>query len=370
LLYGDISNASPDARLQAASTFRTAVVAGLAGLAALGSLAMATRTYRLTQQGQITDRYTKAIDQLGSDRLETRLGGIYALERIAVDSERDHRTVVEVLGAFAREQSRQPTPPNKSDAATVARVASDVEAAVTVLGRLPDRFDRFDTRWVDLSSVYLVGAVLWKADLRVTDLPGADLRKAALRKAALRKAALREADLREAGLWRANLQGANLWEADLRKADLRKADLQGAVLWKADLRGADLREANLDGVRLGERSAAQLRSGRMGSTGKQPGSCSERKRTRTNASEGVPGAWRAVAAVMASGPSPPARPSRQPSRRCRSRHRASAMSASCPAPWCCGVAAGASRPGGPGRHRSNCSGGSSGRSRAAPTAWA
>jgi Pentapeptide repeats (8 copies) len=335
LLYGDISNASPDARLQAASTFRTAVVAGLAGLAALGSLAMATRTYRLTQQGQITDRYTKAIDQLGSDRLETRLGGIYALERIAVDSERDHRTVVEVLGAFAREQSRQPTPPNKSDAATVARVASDVEAAVTVLGRLPDRFDRFDTRWVDLSSVYLVGAVLWKADLRVTDLPGADLRKAALR-----------------------------------KADLRKADLQGAVLWKADLRGADLREANLDGVRLGERSAAQLRSGRMGSTGKQPGSCSERKRTRTNASEGVPGAWRAVAAVMASGPSPPARPSRQPSRRCRSRHRASAMSASCPAPWCCGVAAGASRPGGPGRHRSNCSGGSSGRSRAAPTAWA
>jgi hypothetical protein len=31
----------------------------LAGLAALGSLAIAARTYRLTQQGQITDRYTK-----------------------------------------------------------------------------------------------------------------------------------------------------------------------------------------------------------------------------------------------------------------------------------------------------------------------
>ena len=89
LLYGDVSKASADARLQAASGFRTALVAGLAGLAALGSLAMATRTYRLTQQGQITDRYTKAIDQLGSEKLETRLGGIYALERIAVDSERD-----------------------------------------------------------------------------------------------------------------------------------------------------------------------------------------------------------------------------------------------------------------------------------------
>jgi Na+/proline symporter len=72
-LYGDVSKASADARLQAASGSRTALVAGLAGLAALGSLAMATRTYRLTQQGQITDRYTKAIEQLGSDKLDVRL---------------------------------------------------------------------------------------------------------------------------------------------------------------------------------------------------------------------------------------------------------------------------------------------------------
>ena len=78
VLYGDVSKASPDARLQAASGFRTAIVAGLAGLAALGSLAIATRTYRLTQQGQITDRYTKAIEQMGSDKMDVRLGGMAA----------------------------------------------------------------------------------------------------------------------------------------------------------------------------------------------------------------------------------------------------------------------------------------------------
>jgi hypothetical protein len=109
LLYGDVTQASPDARLQAASGFRTALVAGLAGLAALGSLAMATRTYRLTQQRQITERYAKAIEQLGSDKLDVRLGGIYALERIATDSERDHPTVVEVLSAFVREHSQPST---------------------------------------------------------------------------------------------------------------------------------------------------------------------------------------------------------------------------------------------------------------------
>ena len=45
--------------------------------------------YRLTEQGHITDRNTKAIEQLGSDKLDVHLGGIHGLERIAVDSKRD-----------------------------------------------------------------------------------------------------------------------------------------------------------------------------------------------------------------------------------------------------------------------------------------
>jgi hypothetical protein len=48
----------------AAAVTRTGLIAGLAGLAALGGLAVTARTYRLTEQGQITDRYTKAIEQL------------------------------------------------------------------------------------------------------------------------------------------------------------------------------------------------------------------------------------------------------------------------------------------------------------------
>jgi hypothetical protein len=44
LLYGDVTKASPDARLQAGSGFRTALVAGLAGLAALAGLFFTNRT--------------------------------------------------------------------------------------------------------------------------------------------------------------------------------------------------------------------------------------------------------------------------------------------------------------------------------------
>ena len=68
------------------------------------------RTHELTEQGQVTDRYTKAVEQLGSDKLAVRIGGIYALERVARDSERDYPTVIEVLTAFVREPPLERSP--------------------------------------------------------------------------------------------------------------------------------------------------------------------------------------------------------------------------------------------------------------------
>jgi hypothetical protein len=67
-----------------------------AGLFAAGALiftarnyTLSRRTFGLTEQGQVTDRYTKAVEQLGSDKLDVRIGGIYALERVARDSATD-----------------------------------------------------------------------------------------------------------------------------------------------------------------------------------------------------------------------------------------------------------------------------------------
>ena len=54
-------------------------------------------TERANREADQRDRYAKAIEQLGSSKLDVRLGGIYGLERIAKTSERDHPTVVEVL---------------------------------------------------------------------------------------------------------------------------------------------------------------------------------------------------------------------------------------------------------------------------------
>jgi uncharacterized protein YjbI with pentapeptide repeats len=51
---------------------------------------------------RITELYVKAVEQLGSDKAPVRLGGLYALERLA-DSNPDHRqTVVDVICSYLR----------------------------------------------------------------------------------------------------------------------------------------------------------------------------------------------------------------------------------------------------------------------------
>jgi hypothetical protein len=92
------------------------VIVGVAGFVANvwntnKTTALTLRAIELTEQGQVTDRYTKAIEQLGSKEMDVRIGGIYALERIAYDSARDRPTVMEMLAAFVRDHSPEQWPP-------------------------------------------------------------------------------------------------------------------------------------------------------------------------------------------------------------------------------------------------------------------
>ena len=246
-----------------------------AGLLAAAALLFTARSFILSREGQVTDRYSKAIEQLGSDKLDVRIGGIYALERIARDSARDHPVVMEVLTAFIREHSREkwsrPSPPRMAWIARLerfrfggrfVRARPDVQAAASVVGR---RDAEHDVGPIDLHGVRLVnanliyadfrGAILSDADLRVSVLSRARLNRAVLEDANFREAFLDGADFRDANLTWANLIGAHLEDADLsgaclRHADLTRADLSEADLSDADLTGADLTRADLTGAIL------------------------------------------------------------------------------------------------------------------------
>ena len=225
------------------------------------------RTLEATQDQQVTERFTRATDQLGATdesgnpRLEIRLGGIYALERIARDSpDRDYSTVIEVLAAYVRENA----PWSEQDADIYQKNASMLGWAPTDIQAILDAFKRLEKSRVagseirvrlnlmsaNLRSANLEGACLKGAVLTQSHLFGANLRKAHLegadlRGARLRKANLRKAHLEEAYLPLARLEGAHLEGACLKEANLGGAKLEGAYLEGADFRGAKLGGANL-----------------------------------------------------------------------------------------------------------------------------
>ena len=221
---------------------------------------------RVAQEGQITERFTKAIEQLGDEKMAIRLGGIYALERIAKDSGKDHGPIMEVLTAYVREKAPRREEDTQKSAETPP---TDIQTILTVIGRREttgnDRAnDRLDLRRTQLAGAYLSeadlsGAFLYRANLVEVNLSGAYLSKADLSGGTtilggtdLSGALLSEADLRGANLSEIDLSGANLRGADLRGAFLPAADLREAILVKADLRGAKLGIFNVPLTNLSE----------------------------------------------------------------------------------------------------------------------
>ena len=90
-----------------------AMILGAAGL--LLGLGAAWRRVEAGREARSHERFSQAIEQLaseradGSARTETRLGGIYALERIAAESQSDYWPVMEVLSAYVRENAPRAT---------------------------------------------------------------------------------------------------------------------------------------------------------------------------------------------------------------------------------------------------------------------
>lgn len=211
-----------------------AVLTGL--LFAWQQLDNTSENLQVSQQGQITDRFSRAVEQLGSTDPTIRIGGIYALDRIARDSERDHRPAMEVLAAFIRGPDDAGV---ETGATPVASTLGEIEAraAFGVIARRDPARDGpggcINLLRARLAGISLVGAALPNLCLREADLTNANLARA---------------DLDDVFLQEANLSGANFDEAELVAADLRGAVCLGCNFFGADLTGASFSGANLRGA--------------------------------------------------------------------------------------------------------------------------
>ncbi len=259
------------------------------------------RTATATEEGLITDRINTAVEGLGAEKtektygtpegattiqqfertvpnLEVRIGAIYALERIAQDSDRDHVQIMEILCAYIRQNApaslavpfpedwaaafdaveKDPTarPPHLSEVQIwkqgLAPPREDIQVALRVLGRRSSRQISLEGHWdhngnwqgyrIDLRNTCLqradmVGGRFEHAEFSGARFEGADLVGVWLKKAGLGSACLQAADLTGARLQRAMLIGASF-----QAAELYGAQLQGAHRLGARFQGADLRK--------------------------------------------------------------------------------------------------------------------------------
>ncbi|MFG2440775.1 pentapeptide repeat-containing protein [Streptomyces sp. NPDC048508] len=258
---------------------RTAMVALIAGLGAGVALLYTARTYRLTRRGQITDRFTKALERLGSAEVYVRIGGILALEQIVQDAPEQAATdAARILNHFIRDRAPKTRETPASEETTPAagvdsknwpdKPAPDVQAALTALTRTESRTHVHPRERLDLHGLHLVGAELHQADLTDVDLQGTTLASAHLMGATFTKANLSGANLTNADLYQATFTEAKLREATLVKVDLREAMLSGADLSKSTLTGSNLRWANLTNANLARATLTDvsLRQATLGET--------------------------------------------------------------------------------------------------------
>ncbi len=217
---------------------------------------------RIAGQGHITERFSRAVEQLGHDRVAVRIGGIYALKRIAEDSvERDHLAVMDVLTNFIRQPpyaAGQVTAARQDRKRRVAAEADQIDRADQTAGAAepppePELIDCPDIvaaieiiqgrskaqravegeNQLSLTRAGLSYLRLPEVDLRYFNLTGANLTGTLLARAKLMGAELRTANLERANLARANLAGADLTDANLWRTELQHADLTSAILTDA-----------------------------------------------------------------------------------------------------------------------------------------
>lgn len=214
---------------------------------------IANRNARNTELRLITERFSKAIEQLGSEKLEVCLGGIYSLEKIAMESIEYHWTIMEVLTAFVRGISVTDLSRNSTRNSSTYKIA--IQTSLTVIGRRIAERDpterKLDLSHSNLNGFTIIGSFSG-ADFSDAELQGAnlsdDFTNADFKNADLQESKLSRCNLTNAIFTYANLNNAEIIDSELKSAKLNKCFLYDANFRKAELQGANLNDSHIRGV--------------------------------------------------------------------------------------------------------------------------
>ena len=208
---------------------------------------VAERQASTAQQGLLNERYQKGAEMLGSKVLSVRLGGIYALQRLAEEwPDQYHIQIMRLFCAFVRFPSRDQSLESGQaviEPGTLLGIRQDVEAVMQLIGCR------------DRSRIALERKAEFSLDLRGADLPtaqflGADLSNAMFHNSNLSGANFANTDLTDSSLFCCDLSQAHFYKVTFTRTRLSSANLSEAMLQDADLSTAGFDNANLTSTNL------------------------------------------------------------------------------------------------------------------------
>ena len=223
----------------------------------------------IAQKSLLNERYQKGAEMLGDDTLSVRLGGIYALERLAAEHpEQYHVQVMKLLCAFARhptedEDYQRKLAEHNADPHNLPSPREDVMAAIEAIGSRDDaRVEieknqdfRLNLMGVDLSHAQigdknLSGAMLNRANLTGTNIFSVNLSNAFLLRTIMKDARLNNVDFTDARAQGVDLTNARVDQHEKPLFSLDGSKLYDAQLYEVDLSGELIQRAHLDRVRI------------------------------------------------------------------------------------------------------------------------
>jgi uncharacterized protein YjbI with pentapeptide repeats len=253
------------------------------------------KTLELAAQQQQSQRFSRAIDQLGSPRLVSRVAAMAGLDAVVRGPvPEDREPALQVILAYLRTAYRPPASglpmklghPPRDCSRPLARVQiqagerprlpkPDMQAAMAIIIAHADLdqplhnlsqldFTALDAKSADFKGAHMNGALLTEANLNDARFLNAELVDTSFYRACVRSASFGKASA--AGVV---FIGADLSGADFSDADLSSGNLQWSMLEHASFGSANLRTATLEGARLRDASfdSADLRGADLRRTG-------------------------------------------------------------------------------------------------------
>jgi hypothetical protein len=231
-------------RIDAEQNTRGLIVQLIGGMVVLGTLYRGWREFQrdqhqrsydmrhrteelaLTRQNIVDERFSRAINQLGSENRDVRLGGILSLDMLARANPEYHWPVLDVLASYIQEHTREShaAAERAAEAGCLTELPplpNDIYFALYALTNRNTANDSLANSYIDLSNTCLTNArIAAFADMRWCDLSNSHAENACFR---------------EVDLLKANLAGASMIGSDFERANLTQANLNGAVLDNASL---------------------------------------------------------------------------------------------------------------------------------------